>query len=278
MQSWTPKAELYDFGRPFPAELVVQLLDNAIVPAEVSIAAFEPGCGTGRVLIPIAAARQNWSLFGIDSAPSTIAVINERASNLAITNLETTVGDLTQSLPPQQFNLIIHSSVLHAVKQWKEALTTLRSVLTSDGYFCLIGDNGDLYDEVLGRASSPSIDPQLSTFWKLYRTAREDAGAPSTEASQVGCKWDIESSEIASELSEYGFSEVSRLNVKWTETFSYQELLKIVEEKCYSSIFTLSEPVFERVLSLLRPEIADLGLSTTVKSRHHAVARYFTKH
>jgi SAM-dependent methyltransferase len=275
MQSWTPKAELYDFGRPFPAEQVVQLLDNTIVPAELSIAAFEPGCGTGRVLIPIAQARPNWLLTGTDSATATIAVIKERARNLELTNLESTVGDLTQTLPAKQFDLIIHSSVLHAVRQWKEALVTLRSLLSKGGYFCLIGDNGDLYDEALGRTPSRNIDPKLSTFWEIYRRAREEAGAPSTEASQVGCKWDLESSDIASELAQHGVVEVSRLSVEWTETFSYQELLKIVEEKCYSSIFTLSEPVFEVVLSMLRPQIADLGLNTIVKSRHRAVARYF---
>ncbi len=138
--------------------------------------------------------------------------------------------------------------MLHVIKNWPQVLQNLCGMLTDKGALCLIGDYGDIYSEALGRRDSNNVDPNLSKFWKRYIELRKEVGAPSPESSQIGCKWDLESTEIALWLEQNNFYESSRSEIDWTEKFSTSDLIKIVEERCYSSMFTLDAKMMESSL------------------------------
>ena len=278
MNQWTPNAKLYDFGRPFPADKISALFDDDnLLVSRSNLRVLEPGCGTGRVLIPLARARSDWTFLGFDSSAEAVKVCRNKATDLALTNVEVAEGSLENFVSADQFDGIIHSSLLHAVATWRDALLILVKLLKPDGVVCLIGDYGDIYDEALGRQAAAGVDPNLARFWALYREIRSEVDAPNLEQSQVGCRWDLESTEIADWLLANDFQEISRSSVEWNQDFRVQDLVTIVEERCYSSMFTMDPRHYTSLLTQLKTRLPSLELSNTSVSRHQAVARFFTK-
>ncbi len=85
MKQWTPQAESYDFGRPFPAEKIVALFSSIAKESDSHVMkVFEPGCGTGRVLLPLAQFFPNWTFVGMDSSASCLDVINKKVSTTGL--------------------------------------------------------------------------------------------------------------------------------------------------------------------------------------------------
>ncbi len=275
MKTWTPKPELYDFGRPFPPEQVVQLFPERRLSPSQRLSVFEPGCGTGRILGALASRRPDWSFVGSDSSEVVLQVFRRKCDEQELHNVHLFEGTLMDEPPARAFDLLIVSSLLHVVPDWENAVRILLHRLKPGGLFCLIGDTADLYDEVLGRKTNGDVDSNLSLFWRLYREIRESVGAPSTEASQIGCRWDLENSEVASFLNDNKWSEVFSEGVSWIQHFTREQLLKIVRERCYSSMFTVEQDVYDRLLARLEPAVANHVENIAVTSRHTAVARFF---
>jgi len=281
MCAWTPNAADYDFGRPFPGELVCKLLVDspswkAAVPPDVKKRIFEPGCGTGRILIPLAAHYPHSLFFGGDSYEDALAECTKRARELKLTNIRLANVDLSELDPVQVFDAILHSSVLHAIPEWKSVLEKLTSILSASGLFVLIGDSGDVHAAALGRTISGEPDPALVNFWAEYRILREKFGLPDPESSQRGCRWDVESGEIFEKLEEKGFREVDRREIEWVQEYSIADLFGIVENRVYSSMFSVDEKTFAELTSELDRKFRASHAEMT-QSRHRAVARFLQK-
>jgi len=282
MKSWTPKPELYDFGRPFPPEQVGRLFLLSkelprILPSEQMATVYEPGCGTGRVILPLAKSFPFWMFVGGEISKAVRDVCQARQQASGLPNLALIEADVCESNPHGPFDMIVHSSVLHAVDQWQKAVQILVSLLKPTGIFALIGDDGDLYDEALGRVSKPGCDPILSDFWSSYRKARLLSGAPDAEASQVGVRWDIESSEVAEAIASFGFVEFERVHTDWQQVYTVSELSMIVRERCYSSMFTVDAVTYQTLLRHLDDDVSRFPAQQTVISRHQALCRFFRR-
>jgi SAM-dependent methyltransferase len=275
MNTWTPNAEKYDFGRPFPAEMVIDLFfDVAQQLGNNQQQVFEPGSGTGRVLIPLAHHLPHWIFTGMDSSRACLEVSKKRASELALRNITFMEGLLGDALPEGSFDLIIHSSVLHVIPNWSQVMEQLCAKLKPDGLFCLIGDYGDIYAEVLGRHDSADVDQNLSKFWRRYLELRTEVGAPGPESSQIGCRWDLESTDLASWLEHNNFSEFNKREARWVQTFTLRDLLKIVEERCYSSMFTLQNEMIDSIVAGLKESFAGTS-NWSASSKHRAICRFY---
>jgi SAM-dependent methyltransferase len=277
MKSWTPQPEMYDFGRPFPEPRVQELFKGLGARFQRgNLKVFEPGCGTGRVLLPLARANPQWSFDGIDSSPGCLEVFQRRLLERGIENVSAKLGLIPNEMPLGPFDIIIHSSVLHVVPNWREALAVLASRLSPNGVLCLVGDYGDIYDAALGRANSPGIDPALQHFWNRYIELRRYFNAPNPESSQIGCRWDLESSDLATWLLSNGFCESYRKQTSWQEQFTVEHLMQIVEQRCYSSMFTVEQDAYCKVVTQLKEDLRNTKEGLTV-SRHQAVARFFSR-
>ncbi len=276
MKEWTPKAELYDFGRPFSESQVIALfaaLEEG--NSDQSLRVYEPGCGTGRILVPLAKRYPTWKFVGLDSSVSSLSVCRQRCLNEGITNIEVHEGLVTDELPKSSFDIVIHSSVLHVIPSWQKVMAQLSDHLSNQGIFCLIGDYGDIYDAALGRDVKTGIDPALTEFWNHYLELRQHFGAPSAESSQIGCRWDLQSTDLAVWLEGKGFKEFKTVNTDWDEVFSASDLMRIVEERCYSSMFTVEKEIFDQIIMQLKVDLPRLRV-TSARSRHQAAARFFT--
>ncbi len=275
MKQWTPQAEMYDFGRPFPAPQVAALFRQFPEASEQTV--FEPGCGTGRISLPLAKHFPGWKIFGIDSAAATLNVLEQRAAEQGLKNItchNCLVGDFQTD---NQFDLIIHSSLLHVIPNWQDVTKKLLVNLKDQGQFCLIGEASDLYSAVLGRQEKSDIDKNLSDFWRLYREERHKLSIPNSEATQVGCRWDLESSELAEFLKKQGYEEVLQNSVTWPEYFDLERLMKIIKVRCYSSMFMIEPELFQTLISNLEAALPELNFTKPTLSRHHAVARFFRR-
>ena len=282
MKPWTPKPELYDFGRPFPAAQVQGLFLSSrflqrVVPFDSAARVYEPGCGTGRVLLPLACQFPSWRFFGCDLSTAALDVCRERCHRLGVPNVSVKEADICEAPFADPFDLLIHSSVLHAVTPWRDALANMLSSLRPNGGFALIGDCGDIYDQALGRPAQAGSDKRLAMFWGIYRDARQAAGAPDPETSQVGAFWDLESSEMAAELERMGLAEVDRTTTAWLQSFTIDDLYKIVSERCYSSMFTVERQTYDALLRVLRNGMDVFSMTDRVVSRHRAICRFFSR-
>jgi SAM-dependent methyltransferase len=277
MKSWTPQPEMYDFGRPFPEPIIKELFEDLGAKIQGGdFKVFEPGCGTGRILIPLARANPQWSFVGMDSSPGCLEVCQRRLLEGRIENCSAKLGLIPTQMPRGPFDLIIHSSVLHVVPNWRDALAVLADRLSHSGVFCLIGDYGDIYDAALGRFNTPGIDPALAYFWERYIELRRLFNAPNPESSQIGCRWDLESTDLAIWLSSNGFCESYRKQISWQEHFSIERLMQIVEQRCYSSMFTVEQDTYSKIVTQLKEDVRDIKERVTV-SRHQAVVRFFAQ-
>lgn len=279
MYTWTPKAELYDFGRPLPASSLQALFQRSSTLTNLESCkrqprVFEPGSGTGRVLLPLAQLFPAWRFIGQDYYGAALEVCRSRADQLGLNNIELSEVDVTRAKFPRAYDAILHSSVLHYLPSWRSILKDLTSALRPGGCMILVGDNGDIYDAALGRALRSGYDESLIRFWAAYLQLRKDLALEGAEASQRGCRWDLESTEIVAEVESLGFVEIERLEETWDEQFSVSNMLQIVKERCYSSMFTADDSGYGNLVHRLEKEF-QAELDQVANSRHVVVARFF---
>jgi len=98
----------------------------------------EIGCGTGRILLPIA--QVGVSIVGLDRAPAMLALLRQKLSKLGPdlqNRVELIEGDMRDFTVAQRFPLVIipYRAFLHLLtpKAQRQALTCIREHLTDDG-------------------------------------------------------------------------------------------------------------------------------------------------
>jgi hypothetical protein len=211
-----------------------------------------------------------------------LSVLKCRIVGENLTNLATREADILDFSTNHLNDLIIVSSALHAIPLWKEALNFLAKQLVPNGVLCIVGEEADIYNEALGRLSSvfdnQETDTHLKLFWEIYRNARKEASVCDTEKSQVGCSWEINNQESIDYLQSIGFSEYDQTTANWVHKFDVSTLLEIVKHRCYSSMFSVRDEIYDMILQKVLTSVSggNLGNRQTV-SRHRAVARFMKK-
>jgi len=277
--TWTPNPLYYDFGRPLPTRCVLKLLSTlhpiAGWPAQEPRTIFEPGGGTGRVVVPLASARLEWHFEVCDIAIDMLEVLHYRRVCESLRNFTITSADLRGYWPARPVDLLLVSSVLHAIPDWKDVLRTWIRVLPRSAAVVLLGEEGDLYNLALGRAATELESGEtcavLSRFWSDYRSLRDEQGVEGPERSQVGCRWEARNLEIVEELKRAGLHVVDRVVECWNHSLTVADLLTLVQSRCYSSMFTVSEERYNAIESGLRRTWSDRTNDLAV-SRHCAIA------
>jgi hypothetical protein len=281
-KNWTPDAHFYDFGRPFPYRYLVELFRESYLIKELEkiekVNVYEPGAGTGRMLIPLASEFSDWSFIGADISESMLDVFSQRIVCESLKNITLKKADALEFLPVIKSDLLIISSLLHSTAEWKKLLSTLVSNVSDTGVICLIGEEAEIYNLALDRLSTvfpkTEIDENLSLFWQYYLQARQEVNAPSTEYSQIGCQWEINNEMPVSELKSLGFEVVCTSEIRWSHWLRVKDLLRIVEERCYSSMFTIENNLYDNLLSILRDKCLHLDMNTYIESKHVALAKF----
>ncbi len=99
----------------------------------------ELGCGTGRILIPVAESGIN--IVGLDRAPAMLSIARQKISGLSAETqqrIELVEGDMRDFSWGQRFQLIMipYRAFLHLLtpKDQRRALTCIREHLTDNGY------------------------------------------------------------------------------------------------------------------------------------------------
>lgn len=281
-KNWTPNAHFYDFGRPFPYRYLVELFQRSQIIKELKelegVNVYEPGAGTGRVLIPLASEFSNWSFTGADISESMLDIFSQRTVCESLKNVIIKKANVLEFLPDTKPDLLIISSLLHSVKEWERLLSTLACNMSETGIICLIGEEGEIYNLALDRLSTifpkTEIDENLSLFWEYYLQARQEVNAPPTENSQIGCQWEINNETPVSVLKSLGFEVVCTSEIQWSHWLRVQDLLRIVEERCYSSMFTIETSLYDNLLSIMSKKCSHLDLNTYTESKHVALAKF----
>ncbi len=123
--------EHYDRTRAVSPELLTRALDavQKQFPPETYGRVFEPGIGTGRIAIPMA--RRGYHITGVDISPRMMAVLRaklaEEAPELSIEVQDADVTDLP--FPPEVFDMVTFTHVLHLISDWRQAVRELFRVL-----------------------------------------------------------------------------------------------------------------------------------------------------
>jgi hypothetical protein len=277
--SWTPNAFLYDFGRPFPPQRVVELFSkNGAVQSCLSsdqATAYEPAAGTGRILVPLAEQYPDRVFFATDISASMLAVLNYKCITQNLPRLTSRVCRIREW--SQRHDLIICSSFFHVLPDWRETLDyIISSNLSRRGYLALLGEAGDLYRSA-DRASEHVIhDALLAEFWGQYFFARQKVGLPPHFAMlQTGSLWEMNNTVIANHVLTHGCVEQDSSSITWSQYFRIGDMIRIIQERCWSSMFLTDQTLYKNLLEELAPYFSSLDHDKIVVSQNQAVLRIF---
>jgi len=142
------------------AREVAEAIHQAI-PLAGTMRVLEYGCGTG--LISRALSRLVLKIMAVDTSPQMLEVLNRKAGEEKIGNIETRVHDLTrQPLPDKDFDLIMCSMTLHHIPDIETLLRRFFAALKPGGYLALadlLTEDGSFHDDNRGVAHH-GIDPE----------------------------------------------------------------------------------------------------------------------
>lgn len=148
----------------------------------------EIGCGTGRILLPLAEA--GVSVVGLDREPDMLAVLRSKLAQRSVETqrrVELVEADMRRFALGRQFALIFipYRAFLHLLtpKDQRQALTCIREHLTEDGrlIFNVFDPNLELLAAQLGplgaalRKDSEFIHPETGRRVVVWFTGRIDA-------------------------------------------------------------------------------------------------------
>lgn len=126
-------AELYEaFHSRYMDDLPYWLDLAAAYPAP----ALELGCGTGRVLLPMA--RAGWEIWGLDHDAAMLDLLNRRSEHPASIHKQLVLGDMTDFQLPARFGLIFspcNTFSTLAATQRKSAFERIAAHLQPGGCF-----------------------------------------------------------------------------------------------------------------------------------------------
>lgn len=122
----------------------------------------ELGCGTGRVMLPLAEAGH--TAFGLDTDPHMLVFLAHRGASMGFSNLHLLQADLTRFHLAARFPLVLlpcntYSTLSEAGRQG--ALACLRRHLSSEGLFALSVSNPALWEQLPDRAE-PELEDSFA--------------------------------------------------------------------------------------------------------------------
>jgi len=131
------------------------------VPLAGTMRVLEYGCGTG--LVSRALSRLVLKIMAVDTSPQMLEVLNRKAGEEKIGNIETRVHNLIrQPLPDKDFDLIMCSMTLHHIPDIETLLHRFFAALKPGGYLALadlLTEDGSFHDDNRGVAHH-GIDPE----------------------------------------------------------------------------------------------------------------------
>ena len=123
----------------------------------------ELGCGTGRILIPLAQAGHN--IFGIDNAPDMLSYLNQQMTPKLQENVHIIEGDMTNFKIDAQFRLVILPCNTYSTFDTKTRAAILTCVfkhLAPGGVFGVSMPNPNLLLALEESAAEPVIETIFS--------------------------------------------------------------------------------------------------------------------
>ena len=265
MTEWNKRqlAINYELGRPLDKEVIIDLFKKIsdIVPLKDKII-LDAGCGTGRISIPLLEEFNSINVIGIDKSEEMLEVLKERISKRKIGHLEVIKSDLSKiEFQDNFFDISMISSVLHSIPEWKEAIKEVVRVTKKGGFLFLISDYGEIYDLGLERKRSNNYN-LLDKFWGKYIELRHKYNLESPEKSQVGLKWEFGEPELINYLVKKKYLESkSNITINWKKDFSIKESVDMVENKCWSSMFTVDDEIYKNLILDIKEWIKDEKIS-----------------
>lgn len=90
--------------RPDTEILVEQALSLPLAPGSRIL---DLGTGTGAIALALAANRPDWQLMAVDLQPAAVALAQQNAATLKLTNVQVAQSSWFSAIPQQQFSLIV---------------------------------------------------------------------------------------------------------------------------------------------------------------------------
>lgn len=135
------------------------------------------GCGAGQLGFALREVYPNARLVGIDRDPKAIEQAQERAAELGLDNTEFIVGDVEQSLPNEQFDLIYAAFIFLHTRQPQRVVQLCYAATQPGGYLWV--KDGDPLAEVA------SSDQDYTTLLKVVSATMLKIGAHPYVANEL---------------------------------------------------------------------------------------------
>lgn len=143
---------------PVIVEQVVPLMPGLHERLQSGIAVLDIGCGRGRAITRLAQTYPNSRFTGYDLNEEVVALANERATALGLTNISFIAKDLTHWNEPAAFDWIMALDAIHDQARPDNVLASIRRALRPGGVFMMQDIDGS--SEPVNNINHP-IGPML---------------------------------------------------------------------------------------------------------------------
>lgn len=229
--SFDRAASFYDATRGFLPGVAERIATSAARFLKPASQLLEIGVGTGRIAKPFLSL--GYPVTGVDLSRRMMQRLTDGHSEGAL-DVQLVQGDATRlPLLPGTFEAVLAVHVLHLIPGWMQALQEARRVISPSGSI-LVGYNWH---------------PQDSPSFAIRRKWRELA-SPYTGKSERRLKDDFQ--ELKSALSELGASYNEWVAAEWTANYSLSREIEMIEQRVWSSTWSVPESAFPRLISGLK--------------------------
>jgi SAM-dependent methyltransferase len=218
-------------------------------------ALLDAGCGSGRLLVPLAQRLSSGRAVGIDFLADSVSAAERHASAAGVTNVSLIEGDLLVSLreqPEASFDAVVFLEVAFVLPELDAVLTEIRRVLKPGGV---------LFASFRSRY-----------WWQLAATQRRDWDLLVTVQDKnegvlpgVGFQTWHSGDDVSSLLSRLGFDDVRLRGVGSLSGIEGDPLSVMVQPSELDSAGERALAHAEDALSLTHPDIGRYVLASAVK-------------
>ena len=227
-------AEIYDATRGMPPEVSAVVTDGLleIAASRRKPRFLEPGIGTGRIGLPIAA--RGHAYTGVDLSTGMLAQL--RAKIAPDTPLTLVRGD-TSKLPlaDDSFDVALTCHVLHLVTDWRSALDEIRRTLKPGGIYLHCEGSG-------GRWSTPVYAEWQAIAERHDVALRQKRGADTAQV--IACLRDHNAKMSVHCLAE------------WQSEIGVTETVRRIAARTFSNYWSIPDEVFDPMVTELHDWVA----------------------
>ena len=217
-------AKDFSHKRAFDKKALCKVLMELSLKVETSETILDLGCGSGRLLMPLAKLYPNKKFVGVDLSDGMLSSLKRTVKKEGLTNVEVIKSDFdngwAKSFLGKKFDLVIFFQSIHFVGDLPRFVGSVKEVLADKGVVIIASTNHEQFYKL----------PYCVALKKVLK--RELSRTPDEPV-------------IVGEFTNRGFSLVNRVSLSVKRSFTRQNLAEWTQSRPFSVLAYLADSEFK---------------------------------